>query len=171
MDPNTSVVCTPYPPTGPDGTPLSVSPEWRTETVRALAHGIRTDEAFDRMPILADALEEAGCDDLVLLNHCRHCERHVAGCWVLDQIDSVDEVLEYDEPSELVMGEITSFQKAERISQTVLRGICGVILAVVFGLPLLAAIQVGILNLLPTPPAHKPVPSIAQGLHRPLPPE
>lgn len=49
----------------------------------ALARGIRVDQAFDRMPILADALEEAGCDDPVILDHCRVCESHVMGCWTI----------------------------------------------------------------------------------------
>ena len=64
---------------------------WRTETVWALARGIRTDEAFDRMPILADALEDAGCDDPLLLNHCRHCEAHEPDCWALRVIFSGDD--------------------------------------------------------------------------------
>jgi hypothetical protein len=59
---------------------------WRSETVRLLAMGIATDQAFDRLPILADALEEAGCDNLDLLNHCRGPGPHVRGCWVLDLV-------------------------------------------------------------------------------------
>jgi len=48
-----------------------------------LAKGIDADQAFDRMPILADALEEAGCDDPVLLWHRRACPTHSPHCWVL----------------------------------------------------------------------------------------
>ncbi len=62
--------------------------EWRTEAVLGLAFGIRADEAFDRMPILADALEEAGCDDRLLLDHCRYCERHTPDCWALECVIS-----------------------------------------------------------------------------------
>lgn len=59
---------------------------WRTATAVALAAGVYADRAFDRLPILADALEDAGCDDLDLLNHCRDDLLHVRGCWALDQI-------------------------------------------------------------------------------------
>jgi hypothetical protein len=53
----------------------------RTETVLALARGIVADSAYDRMPILADALEELGADPLAV-QHCRYGQ-HWAGCWVL----------------------------------------------------------------------------------------
>jgi hypothetical protein len=54
----------------------------RSETVTALVRGIVADNAFDRMPILADALEEAGNDDPVLLGHCRN-DCHEPECWVI----------------------------------------------------------------------------------------
>jgi hypothetical protein len=57
---------------------------WRTETVMALAAGIYEQRAFDRLPILADALEEAGCDDPAMLTHLRGDGPHCRGCWVLD---------------------------------------------------------------------------------------
>ncbi len=60
------------------------APRWRTETVVALAEGIYHDRAFDRLPILADALEEAGCDRVEVLNHCREDGFHARGCWVVD---------------------------------------------------------------------------------------
>jgi hypothetical protein len=47
---------------------LSFDHRWRTETSVALAAGIYAERAFDRMPILADALEEAGCDHAGLLS-------------------------------------------------------------------------------------------------------
>ena len=59
-------------------------PAWRDATVADLALGIARDKAFDRMPILADALEDAGCDDRLLLDHCRSGGKHVRGCWALD---------------------------------------------------------------------------------------
>ncbi len=64
--------------------PISLEPRWQTETVVALAAGIFADRAFDRMPILADALEEVGCDNTDILAHCRGDGPHVRGCWVVD---------------------------------------------------------------------------------------
>jgi hypothetical protein len=57
--------------------------DWMACTVLDLADGIRADKAFDRMPILADALEEAGCDNARILGHCRQDRPHDADCWVL----------------------------------------------------------------------------------------
>lgn len=64
--------------------PVSVQPHWLTESVVSLAVGIFQERAFDRMPILADALEEAGCDNADILTHCRGDGPHVRGCWVVD---------------------------------------------------------------------------------------
>jgi hypothetical protein len=64
--------------------PVSVDPAWRTSTVVSLAQGIYDERAFDRLPILADALEDAGCTDADMLNHCRQPGEHVRGCWALD---------------------------------------------------------------------------------------
>jgi hypothetical protein len=63
---------------------ISLNPGWLSETVVALATGIDAERAFDRMPILADALEEAGCDNADVLDHCRGPGPHVRGCWVVD---------------------------------------------------------------------------------------
>lgn len=60
--------------------------EWRTSTVVGLASGIYEERAFDRLPILADALEDAGCDRPEILNHCRDDGEHVRGCWIVDAI-------------------------------------------------------------------------------------
>lgn len=64
---------------------ITCDPAWLTDTVRTLARGIYEQKAFERMPILADALQDAGCESEDILNHCRDtaCE-HVRGCWVLD---------------------------------------------------------------------------------------
>jgi hypothetical protein len=51
-----------------------------------VAQAIYSDCAFDRLPILADALEDAGCDNVDILNHCRQPGEHVRGCWVVDLI-------------------------------------------------------------------------------------
>lgn len=52
--------------------------------VPELAAAIETEQAYERLPILADALEEAGCDDVELLAHLRGAGPHVPGCWALD---------------------------------------------------------------------------------------
>jgi len=53
----------------------------------ALARGIYDDRAFDRMPILADALQDAGCVNEDVLNHCRDAQQtHIRGCWVVDLV-------------------------------------------------------------------------------------
>jgi len=64
----------------------STNASWLTETVVTLAAGIVADCAFDRLPILADALEEAGCDDGEMLNHLRGNRPHKRGCWVVDLV-------------------------------------------------------------------------------------
>ncbi|MDY3556167.1 hypothetical protein R5W24_005330 [Gemmata sp. JC717] len=64
-------------------TPINFNSEWRTSDVVALAEGGRAQAAFDRMPILADALQDAGCDNGDILNHCRHEQQHNEHCWVL----------------------------------------------------------------------------------------
>jgi hypothetical protein len=61
-------------------------PEWRTEVVVGLATGIMEDSAYERLPILADALEEAGCDNVDILNHCRTQGVHFRGCWAVDLV-------------------------------------------------------------------------------------
>jgi hypothetical protein len=55
-------------------------PAWRTSTSIALAEGIYADRAFDRLPILADALEDAGCGHPDVLAHCRGDGPHARGC-------------------------------------------------------------------------------------------
>jgi hypothetical protein len=49
-----------------------------------LAESIYDERAFDRMPILADALEEAGCANADILAHCRQPGEHVRDCWAVD---------------------------------------------------------------------------------------
>lgn len=50
---------------------LPADPSWLTADVVALARGIAADGGFDRLPILADALQEAGCADEPLLHRLR----------------------------------------------------------------------------------------------------
>ena len=60
---------------------------WHSGVVRTLAQSVYDDRAFDRLPILADALEEAGCCDTTILSHCRQKAEHIRGCfWVVDLI-------------------------------------------------------------------------------------
>ena len=66
--------------------PVTFDPAWRTSDVVALARGIYADRAFDRMPIMADALQDAGCDNDDILNHCRADAVHARGCWVVDAV-------------------------------------------------------------------------------------
>jgi hypothetical protein len=64
--------------------PVAFDSRWRTEDVLGLARGIYEDRAFDRLPLLADALMDAGCDDQQVLGHCRSEGPHARGCWVVD---------------------------------------------------------------------------------------
>jgi hypothetical protein len=65
--------------------PASIEPGWLTSDVVALARSIYDDCAFDRLPILADALQDAGCENADVLDHCRDPQlTHVRGCWVID---------------------------------------------------------------------------------------
>jgi hypothetical protein len=67
--------------------PVNFDPEWRTTTALALATGIYDERAFDRLPILADALQDAGCDNDDILTHLRDTTTpHVRGCWALDLV-------------------------------------------------------------------------------------
>jgi len=67
--------------------PVSINPSWLTSTVLALAQGIYQERAFDRLLILADALQDAGCEYEDILNHFRNPNAtHVRGCWALDLV-------------------------------------------------------------------------------------
>jgi hypothetical protein len=57
---------------------------WDGGTVPRLARAAYDERAFERLPVLADALEEAGCTDADLLGHLRAARPHARGCWVLD---------------------------------------------------------------------------------------
>jgi hypothetical protein len=69
--------------------PVSFDPswhDWSAGTIPKVAQAIYDDRAFDRMPILADALEDAGCTDANILAHCRSAALHTRGCWLVDTI-------------------------------------------------------------------------------------
>jgi hypothetical protein len=57
---------------------------WDGGSVPRLARAVDDERAFDRLPVLADALEEADCTDAEVLNHCRLPGEHVRGCWAVD---------------------------------------------------------------------------------------
>jgi hypothetical protein len=59
---------------------------WSHGTIPAIARRIYDERAFHDLPILADALEDAGCTDADILTHCRQPGEHVRGCWVVDLI-------------------------------------------------------------------------------------
>ncbi|MBP3956573.1 hypothetical protein J8F10_14935 [Gemmata sp. G18] len=67
------------------------APEWRTQDVLALARLAQLGD-FSVLPILADALQDAGCEDEQILSHCRdpHEGAHAPGCWVPDLILDVE---------------------------------------------------------------------------------
>lgn len=67
--------------------PVAFSPDWRTDTAIALASQMYESREFSAMPILADALQDAGCDNTDILSHCRDANQpHVRGCWVVDLV-------------------------------------------------------------------------------------
>jgi len=63
-----------------------LAPDWLDRNVIGVAKHIFESRAFATMPVLADALEEAGCDNPRILNHCRDAGSHIRGCWVLEGI-------------------------------------------------------------------------------------
>lgn len=63
---------------------------WLTSGVCDLAQSIDRKRAFHRMAELGDALQQAGCNDVDILEHCRSLERHVRGCWVIDLVLSIE---------------------------------------------------------------------------------
>jgi hypothetical protein len=67
--------------------PVAFDPDWRRSTAVALAQGMYESRDFSAMPILADALQDAGCEDEAILTHCRDPKQvHVRGCWVVDLV-------------------------------------------------------------------------------------
>lgn len=62
---------------------------WNDGTVLRLAKTIAQEENYGALPILADALEEAGCVDADILGHCRACGRDARGSWVVNRILAV----------------------------------------------------------------------------------
>jgi hypothetical protein len=61
---------------------------WRSADVRAIAAGLRRERNFDQLPILGDALEDAGCTEAAILRHLRGPGPHACGCWAVDLVQS-----------------------------------------------------------------------------------
>jgi hypothetical protein len=66
--------------------PVAFAPAWRTDTAVALARQMYESRDFGVMPILADALQDAGCDSADVLDHCRGPGPHARKCWVCDLV-------------------------------------------------------------------------------------
>jgi hypothetical protein len=74
---------------GAPGRTVPINPAWlawNNGTGRRLAELIYEEKRFDHLPVLADALEEAGCGEAALLRHCREPGGHVRGCWAVDAL-------------------------------------------------------------------------------------
>ena len=65
---------------------VAFDPAWRTSDAVLLARGIYDECAFDRLPVLAGALQDAGCSNEDILNHCCGSGPHVRGCRVVDLV-------------------------------------------------------------------------------------
>ena len=63
---------------------VALNPSWMTSIVRQMIETFYETKDFTGLPILADALEDAGCNNADILNHCREPGPHVRGCWVVD---------------------------------------------------------------------------------------
>jgi hypothetical protein len=66
--------------------PITLDPSCLTPTVKQLAESIYQERAFDRLPVLADALEDAGCNQPDILSHLRGGGEHCRGCWAVDVV-------------------------------------------------------------------------------------
>jgi acetyl esterase/lipase len=64
--------------------PITLDPRWLTSSVQDLAKLINEERRFELMPVLGDALMDAGCDDEDVVYHCQSEPPHALGCWVLD---------------------------------------------------------------------------------------
>jgi hypothetical protein len=66
--------------------PVTLDPCWLSSSVVAIARRLVEARDFSAMPILADALQDAGCENDAILDHCRGPRPHVRGCFVVDLI-------------------------------------------------------------------------------------
>jgi hypothetical protein len=61
-------------------------PGWQAPTAVGLALAVYQEPDSERMAVLADALEEAGCTEKAILDHLRGPRSHVRGCWLVDLV-------------------------------------------------------------------------------------
>jgi hypothetical protein len=66
--------------------PATLDPRWLTPAVASIAETCHLERCFADLPVLADALEEGGCTDATILDHCRESGPHARGCWLVDLI-------------------------------------------------------------------------------------
>ncbi|HEY7309246.1 MAG TPA: hypothetical protein VH643_07825 [Gemmataceae bacterium] len=69
--------------------PFALAPSWLSWhdcLLVSMAQKMYDSRDFTDMPVLADALEEAGCQDQFILGHCRSAGEHVRGCWLVDAL-------------------------------------------------------------------------------------
>ncbi len=66
--------------------PINFDSRWRTSVALSLAREMYEERDFRRLPLLADALIAAGCNDERVVSHCKFAGLHVRGCWVLDLV-------------------------------------------------------------------------------------
>jgi hypothetical protein len=66
--------------------PVAFDSAWRNSTAIGVASTMYDSHDFGEMPILADALQDAGCEHTDILSHCRGDGPHVRGCWVVDHV-------------------------------------------------------------------------------------
>jgi len=67
--------------------PVAFNSAWSIDTAVSLARQMYESRDFSAMPILADALQDAGCENDDVLSHCRDPQQtHVRGCWVVDLV-------------------------------------------------------------------------------------
>ncbi|HEY7155523.1 MAG TPA: hypothetical protein VH575_16290 [Gemmataceae bacterium] len=69
--------------------PITFDPAWLTwheDLLVSMAQQMYDSRDFNDMPVLGDAMEEAGCQDQDILDHCRSRGEHVRGCWVVDLV-------------------------------------------------------------------------------------
>lgn len=66
--------------------PVNFDPRWRTALVTSLAREMARSRDHSAMPVLADALEDAGCTNETVLRHARGDRPHFPGCWLVEAV-------------------------------------------------------------------------------------
>ena len=66
--------------------PVAIRPEWRTDAVVSLSREIQVARAFELLPVLGDALQDAVCEHPEIIAHCYGSDSHKLGCWLIDAV-------------------------------------------------------------------------------------